>query len=76
MPSDFFAAEPLKRSATQSRRRKLLRLNSFFRGRSSFLIHGSPQVRLWRYTLLSETAETDLRYGNYAHAEAGRFRTG
>jgi len=37
MPEDFFAAEPLNRCATQSRRRKLLRLNSLFRNRSSFL---------------------------------------
>ena len=37
MPSDFFAAEPLKRCATQSRRRKLLRLDDLFRSRSSFL---------------------------------------
>jgi len=37
MPEDFFAAEPLNRCATQSRRRKLLRLNSLFRSRTSFL---------------------------------------
>ena len=37
MPEDFFAAEPLSRCATQSRRRKLLRLTSLFRSRSSFL---------------------------------------
>jgi len=37
MPEEFFAAEPLNRCATQSRRRKLLRLNSLFRSRSSFL---------------------------------------
>ena len=37
MPEDFFVAEPLNRCATQSRRKKLLRLNSLFRSRSSFL---------------------------------------
>ena len=37
MPEDFFAAEPLNRCAVQSRRRKLLRLRSLFRNRSSFL---------------------------------------
>ena len=37
MPEDFFAAEPLNRCATQPRRRKMLRLNSFFRGRNSFV---------------------------------------
>ena len=37
MPEDFFAAEPLNRGATQSRRRKLLRLSSFFRSRNSFV---------------------------------------
>jgi DNA-binding CsgD family transcriptional regulator len=37
MPEDFFAAKPLDRCVTQSRRRKLLRLNSLFRSRSSFL---------------------------------------
>ena len=37
MPEEFFAAEPLNRCATQSRRRKLLRLNSLFSSRSSFL---------------------------------------
>ena len=40
MPEDFFAAEPLNRCAMQSRRRKLLRLNSLFRSRSSFLRSG------------------------------------
>jgi DNA-binding CsgD family transcriptional regulator len=37
MPEEFFAAKPLNRCASQSRRRKLLRLNSLFRSRSSFL---------------------------------------
>ena len=37
MPQGFFAANPLNRCATQSRRKKLLRLNSLFRTRSSFL---------------------------------------
>jgi DNA-binding CsgD family transcriptional regulator len=37
MPEEFFAAEPLNGCATQSRRRKLLRLNSLFRSHSSFL---------------------------------------
>ena len=37
MPEEFFAAEPLNRYATQSRRRRLVRLNSLFRSRSSFL---------------------------------------
>jgi DNA-binding CsgD family transcriptional regulator len=37
MPGDFFAAEALNRCATQSRRRKLLRLNGLFRSRSGFL---------------------------------------
>ena len=37
MPEEFFTAEPLNRCARQSRRRKLLRLNSLFRSRSSFL---------------------------------------
>jgi DNA-binding CsgD family transcriptional regulator len=36
MPEDFFA-EPLNRCATQSRRRKLLRLNGFFRSRNGFV---------------------------------------
>ena len=40
MPENFFAAEPLNRCARQSRRRKLLRLNSLFRSRSSFLRSG------------------------------------
>jgi DNA-binding CsgD family transcriptional regulator len=37
MPQEFFASEPLIGCATQSRRRKLLRLSSLFRSRSSFL---------------------------------------
>jgi DNA-binding CsgD family transcriptional regulator len=37
MPSDFFAAKPLKRCAMQPRRKKLVRLNDLFRNRSSFL---------------------------------------
>jgi DNA-binding CsgD family transcriptional regulator len=37
MPDEFFGAEPLNRCATQSRRRRLLRLNSLFSSRSSFL---------------------------------------
>jgi DNA-binding CsgD family transcriptional regulator len=37
MPDDFFTVEPLNRDGTQSRRRKLLRLNSFFRSRTSFV---------------------------------------
>ena len=37
MPDDFFAAEALKRSATRSRRKKLLRFDDFFRNRSSLL---------------------------------------
>jgi DNA-binding CsgD family transcriptional regulator len=37
MPEDFFTAEPLNRCAMQSRCRKLLRLNSLFQSRSSFL---------------------------------------
>jgi DNA-binding CsgD family transcriptional regulator len=37
MPEEFFAAEPLNRFATQSRRRKLLRLNSLFSSRSNFV---------------------------------------
>src|SRR5262249_1098757 len=37
IPEDFFAAELLNRCATQSRRRKLLRLNGLFRSRSGFL---------------------------------------
>src|SRR5919106_6453021 len=36
MPENFFAAEPLIRCAMQSRRRKLVRLSSLFRSRSSF----------------------------------------
>jgi len=40
MPEDFFAAEPLKRCATQSPRRKLLRLNDLFCNRSSFVRSG------------------------------------
>jgi DNA-binding CsgD family transcriptional regulator len=37
MPEDLFTAEPLTRCAAKSRRRKILRLNSLFRSRSSFL---------------------------------------
>jgi len=37
MPEDFFAAEPLSRCGTQSRRRKLMRLASFFRSRNGFV---------------------------------------
>jgi DNA-binding CsgD family transcriptional regulator len=37
MPDDFFAAEALKRCTTQSRRKKLLRFDDFFRNRSSLL---------------------------------------
>jgi DNA-binding CsgD family transcriptional regulator len=37
MPEDFFAAEPLSRCSTQSRCKKLLRLSSLFRSRTSFL---------------------------------------
>lgn len=37
MPDAFFAAEALKRCATQPRRKRLLRLNDLFRNRSSFL---------------------------------------
>lgn len=37
MPEDFFAAEPLKRCAMQTRRKKLVRLNDLFRSRGSFL---------------------------------------
>jgi DNA-binding CsgD family transcriptional regulator len=37
MPENFFATEPLTRCATQSRRRKLLRLSSFFRSHNSFM---------------------------------------
>jgi DNA-binding CsgD family transcriptional regulator len=37
MPEDFFAAEPLNRCTTQSRRRKLLRLSSLFRSRGGFV---------------------------------------
>lgn len=37
MPQEFFAADPFSRCATQSRRRRLLRLSSLFRNRASFL---------------------------------------
>ena len=37
MPSDFFAAEPLKRCAMQPRRKTLVRLNDLFCSRSRFL---------------------------------------
>jgi DNA-binding CsgD family transcriptional regulator len=37
MPDDFFAAEALKRCTTQSRRKKLLRFDDFFRNRNSLL---------------------------------------
>ncbi len=37
MPDGFFAAEPLKRRANQSPRKKLVRLNDLFRTRSSFV---------------------------------------
>ena len=37
MPENFFAAGPLNRCTTPSRRRKLLRLNNFFRSRGGFV---------------------------------------
>ena len=77
MPEDFFAAEPLNRCTTQSRRRKLLRLSSLFRSRggfvkSSFYRHYMAAHRCdYGVTLFFYNAEAiEKEFGNYGLLEA------
>ena len=82
MPDDFFAAEALKRCTTQSRRKKLLRFDDFFRKSQELVeikllsqVHGAAKMRLWRHASLLEKGEINLRYRDPAYGEAGGFFT-
>ena len=82
MPDDFFAAEALKRCTTQSRRKKLLRFDDFFRKSQQLVeikllsqVHGAAKMRLWRHASLLEKGQIDLRHRDSAYGEAGGFFT-
>jgi hypothetical protein len=82
MPDDFFAAEALKRCATEPRRKKLLRFDDFFGNRRSLLRSSfyrrymAAQRCAYGLTLLFwKKEQIDLRHRDSAYGEARGFFT-